>query len=257
VPFPARLLPPWTPPQRNRAELLDQKQGSEREVEKSLRDIARINRYLGGAAVVENALWPLLEGRKRATILDIGTGSADIPRRLVQSAAKRGVELQIIAADLLERHLSVAQRDCEGFPTIHPLAADAFSLPILDGGVDVVLASLFLHHFRPPEIIALLREFERVSRIGFICNDTVRDNVPLAFFRLTAPVFAKSYLTRYDGAASILRAYTVEEMREVVESSGVKAEVKEHFPYRLSVVHHKIGVREASASQALLRPETG
>ncbi len=239
MPFPARILPPLPLKQRDLAELLDQKSGSEREVEKSLRDIARINRYLGGANVIENALWPLLEGRKHATILDIGTGSADIPRRLVQSAARRGIELTILAADLLERHLRVAQRDCGAFPLIFPLGADAFSLPVQDKGVDIVLASLFLHHFRGPQIELLLREFERVSRIGFVCNDTVRDAVPLAFFRLTAPIFAKSYLTRYDGAASIRRAYTALEMREIVASSGVLAHVNEHFPYRLSVVHRK------------------
>ncbi|HEX8464385.1 MAG TPA: methyltransferase domain-containing protein [Abditibacterium sp.] len=235
MPFPARF-PALTPRQSNREELLDQKIGSAREVEKSLRDIARINKYLGGAKVIEGALWPLLEGRNEATILDIGTGSADIPRHLVEKAAKRGIRLTILAADLLERHLEVAKHDCADFPTIFPLGADAFSLPIRDGGVDVVLASLFLHHFRAPQIVELLREFERVSRVGFVCNDTVRDLIPLAFFRLSAPIFARSYLTRFDGAASILRAYTAEEMREIVASSGVLADVKEHFPYRMSVV---------------------
>ncbi len=237
MPFPARLLPPFSLPQRNTPELLDQKIGSPREVERSLRDIARINRFLGGASVIDRALWPLLQGRTEATILDIGTASGDIPRYLTQKAARRGVKLTIIAADLLERHLRVAQQDCTDLPNIFPLGADAFSLPLRDGGVDIVLASLFLHHFRAPQIEALFQEFARVSRLGFIANDTVRDAVPLAFFRVTAPIFATSYLTRYDGAASIRRAYTAPEMRAIVSSSGVAAQVSEHFPYRLSVVH--------------------
>ena len=79
-----------------------------------------------------------------------------------------------------------------------------------------------------------------MSRLGFIANDTVRDAVPLAFFRLTAPIFAKSYLTRFDGAASIERAYTPDEMEGIVNSSGTRATVSEHFPYRLSVVHQKL-----------------
>lgn len=240
MPFPARILPPIPLQQSDTAELLDQKVGSAREVEKSLRDIARINRYLGGAKVIENAIWPLLQNRKSATILDIGTGSADIPRYLTLKAAQRGVKLTIIAADLLERHLQVAKRDSAGFPNLLPLGADAFSLPIRNSGVDIVLASLFLHHFRPPQIELLFREFDRVSKLGFIANDTVRDAIPLAFFRLSAPIFAKSYLTRFDGAASIQRAYTPGEMREIVENSGVSALVGEHFPYRLSVVHRKL-----------------
>lgn len=240
MPFPARPLPPFPLLQRDTPELLDQKLGSPRETEKSLRDIARINRYLGGASVVGKAIWPLLQGRKSATILDIGTASGDIPRYLIRKAAKRGVKLTVIGADLLERHLRVFKSDCAAFPTILPLGADAFSLPLRDGGVDIVLASLFLHHFRAPQIEALFREFARVSKIGFIANDTVRDGVPLAFVRLSAPFFAKSYLTRYDAVASIRRAYTADEMRAIVSSSGVSAQVREHFPYRLSVVHHKL-----------------
>ena len=246
MPFPSRILPPFTPPQRDRAELLDQKAGSPREVEKSLRDIARINACLGGAAVVENALWPLLEGRSEATILDIGAGSGDIARRLVAQAARRGLKISIIAADLQEEHLRVAKKDSADVTGIHLVGADAFALPLRDASVDVVLASLFLHHFRPPQIAELLHEFERVSRVGFIANDIVRDWVPLVFFRLTAPVFAKSYLTRYDGAASIMRAYTVGEMESIVASSGVRAKVKEHFPYRMSVVSRNVVPMESS-----------
>lgn len=129
MPFPPRILPPLTPRQRDRTELLDQKIGSPREVEKSLRDIARINRYLGGARVVEKALWPLLESRNEATILDIGTGSADIPRHLVKVAQKHGVNLTVFAADLLERHLHIARRDCGAFPPFSHSAPMRFRFP--------------------------------------------------------------------------------------------------------------------------------
>lgn len=236
----SRLLPAWTPPQTNREELLDLHQGSLFQVRRSLSDIARINTYLGGARVITDAVWRLLGERRKATILDIGTGSADIPRRLQHQARKRGIQLKIVALDLNRRHLQIAQRELPNESAIFPVQADAFALPLRDQSVDLVIASLFLHHFRGPQIIRLFAEFERVSRLGWAANDVVRDYIPLVFFRLTAPIFARSYLTRHDGAASILRAYTQSEMAQIARESGIShIEVREQFPYRLSVVRRK------------------
>lgn len=231
-------------PQTNRLELLDLGRGTSTEVRKSLRDIRRINTYLGGAQVVCKAVRQLLRQHtlRQATILDIGTGSADIPARLVKMGQQQGCDLRLIALDNQWRHLQVARADGAEGLSMHLLQADAFRLPLADKGVDIVTTSLFLHHFRPPQINELLREFSRVSRIGWVANDLVRHYMPLIFFRLTWPIFARSYITRYDGTASLRRAYTINEMRRVleqVELPGVTVSLRSHFPYRMSLVGAK------------------
>jgi hypothetical protein len=57
-------------------------------VRRSLADIARINTWLGGAKPVCDAVWRFVDesGLTSATVLDIGTGNADIPRRLRRGA---------------------------------------------------------------------------------------------------------------------------------------------------------------------------
>ena len=221
-------------PQREKPELLDLHAGNLSEVRRSLGDIARINTYLGGAKPVCDATWLLLGDRKTATVLDIGTGNADIPLRLVQQAQKRGINLNVIGLDINERHLQIAREETRDHADIELLGADAFRLPLANRSVDVVISTLFLHHFRAPEIRALLREFSRVARVGWTMHDQVRDALPLWFFRLARPVLATSYLTRYDAVASIYRAYTVSEMRAIVAPLE-GATVATSFPYRLSV----------------------
>ena len=237
------------PRQTNHEELLDLGCGSPAEVRRSLHDIRRINAYLGGARVAMAETFRLLKIANRqsrpplhqATILDVGTGSADIPQRLVRSGSRRGFALRIVALDNSWRHLQIAKQDMSKSADIHLLQGDAFQLPLADNSVDVVIASLFLHHFRPPQIMALLREFYRVSRVGWIVNDLVRHYVPLLFFRLTAPIFARSYITRHDGTASILRGYTTAEMRRIIAATGLPAvTVRDHFPFRMSVVGEKV-----------------
>ena len=227
----------FAPPQLDRPELLDEGAGSLAEVRRSLRDIERINTWLGGAKPVCDATWRLLRQHEiqTATILDVGTGSADILRRLAQAAPRAGLDLNLIGLDLSQRHLHVARETIGGAENIALVGGDAFRLPLADASVDLVLASLFLHHFRPAQIEALLAEFSRVASVGWIINDLVRAYIPLWFFRLTRPVFARSYLTRHDGEASIRRGYTPTEMARIVK--GIEgAHVQSHFPYRMSVV---------------------
>ena len=221
-------------PQREKPELLDLHAGNLAEVRRSLGDIERINNYMGGARPVCDATWNLLGNKRSASVLDIGTGNADIPLRLIKQARKRGVDLKVIGLDINERHLRIARDETLGHDDIALLGADAFCLPLADQSVDVVISTLFLHHFRAPQIRALLSEFSRVSRVGWTMHDQVRDALPLWFFRLARPVLARSYLTRYDAVASIYRAYTAPEMREIVTPIR-GAKVATHFPYRLSV----------------------
>ena len=220
--------------QREKPELLDLHAGNLAEVRRSLGDIRRINTYLGGAKPVCDAVWNLLGDAATATVLDIGTGNADIPLRLSKQAKSRGVDLKIIGLDINARHLQIAREDTLEHDEISLLGADAFQLPLRDKSVDVIISTLFLHHFRAPEIRALLREFSRVARVGWTMHDQVRDALPLWFFRLARPILATSYLTRYDAVASIYRAYTPGEMRAIVAPIP-GARIATSFPYRMSV----------------------
>lgn len=230
------------PRQTDREELLDLNHGTLAQVRESLHDIRRINTWLGGGGVALDAVFSLMEerGLRSATVLDVGTGAADIPLRLVRKARQRSLGLQVIALDINARHLQIAREDIASTTDIALLRADAFRLPLADNSVDIVIASLFLHHFRAPQIVALLNEFSRVSRHGWAINDLVRHHVPLVFFRLTRPIFARSYLTRHDGEASIRRGYTLQEMQHLLTEGGLaQVQVKGHFPYRMSLTHRK------------------
>lgn len=224
-------------PQREREELLDLGRGGAREVERSLHDIARINRYLGGSRIVINGCLELMGKHhlQRATVLDLGTGLADIPRQLIAAGKSRGLEIQVVGLDNNRRHLKIAQRENmrhENAPLL--CGADAFHLPFADSSVDIVMSSLFVHHFRAAQIRQLLAECSRVARVGWVMNDLVRHILPLWFFRTTWPIFARSYLTRHDGTVSLRRGYTVEEMQRIVtDLEGVN--VCAQFPFRMKI----------------------
>ena len=226
------------PPQRDIPELLDTHAHSRRETLKSLRDIRRINMFLGGRLISLRRCLEMMDDRSRPwTLLDVGCGLGDIGVALEEQARERGFTLRVVSSDISELHLDCARRE---YPQVLGLRCDAFHLPLADKSVDIVHSSLFLHHFRPQQIDSLLREFCRVARVGWAMNDLVRHTLPLWFFRTTWPIFARSHLTRYDGSASVRRAYTVGEMRHATRAIP-GARVHSHIPFRLAVTWKREG----------------
>ena len=220
-------------------ELLDAGEGTDDDVARNLSDLRRINRFLGGTKVVLEALSTYLGSRDtdQVSLLDIGTGSADIPTAVAKWCDSRGIRPLMAALDISERNLRIARTRLGIGSDVKLVQADSMRLPFVENSFDFVTASLFLHHFKDEDVVQLLSDFARVARRAIIINDLVRNLIPYYFARLTGPVLATSYLTRYDGPVSVLRGFTLDEMKSLAERAGLRnVIVKRVFPYRLSLV---------------------
>src|SRR5512147_3071442 len=73
----------------NADELLDGPLDEPATLDGNLRDLRRINRWLGGVTLSAAALDALAAHRAELTLLDVGTGGADIPIALARLARTR------------------------------------------------------------------------------------------------------------------------------------------------------------------------
>jgi ubiquinone/menaquinone biosynthesis C-methylase UbiE len=229
------------PPRQDKPELLDLGQGTPADVRASFADLWRINRYLGGVLALTRHLYPRLRSCTRTvTIADVGTGSAEIAALVARWAARQRLHVHIVAIDFAARNLNLARSFVKALPNVQLVQADARSLPLALESVDYVISSLFLHHFNPDQVVRLLREFYARARRGIIMSDGERGWLPYIGFRLVQPVFARSYLTRHDGAASVRRAYTPDELRQMAQAAGLQnAHVHRHPLWRMTLVADK------------------
>jgi ubiquinone/menaquinone biosynthesis C-methylase UbiE len=220
-----------TPRRVHADELLDEHDAPRQEMERSLRDLRRINRYLGGVSIYQRMVRNALGGGIPApTILDLGTGTSDLLDRI------RGNEVRRIGLDFKIDHLLYRPA-----PERHPIlrvAGDAFHLPFRDASVDVVTSAHFFHHFTPEENRAILEESLRVARIGVAVNDTQRHIAPLLFVRLLAALRLVGPITRFDAPASVLRGYTLAEVDELARSvRGARTQrMIGAFPFRFGLL---------------------
>jgi ubiquinone/menaquinone biosynthesis C-methylase UbiE len=245
------------PPRVDKPELIDDPATSDAEFSSTFGDLARINRFLGGIYAVQSALVPLVTAAAAAKslsaepirILDIGTGSGDIPRSIAQAAARgrfgRGaVSLHITATDANDKVLELARRltPSSRYPTITVEKADALALPFADGAFHIAMCSLTLHHFSPEDCARILREMDRVTTVGLIVNDLIRSRVAASLVALWARITFADRLTRHDAPTSVLRAYLLEEYAEIARAAGLPDVTVRHVPmYRAVLIHRKSG----------------
>jgi SAM-dependent methyltransferase len=204
-------------------------------LESALRHVSQVNRWLGARrALVRHLPWGLPPGRSR--VLDVGTGSADLPQAIARWARRGGRPIEIMAVDRHAATLEVARRRTRAWPEVLPVRADGLELPFRDGSFHLALLSMTLHHMDGPALVDILAELGRVARGGRVLVGELERAVPhyLGARILAATVWRGNPVTRHDGPLSVLRAFTPAELRELAERAGLRAlAVRRHPFYRL------------------------
>ncbi len=230
----------FSTPRSDELELLDEPGHDSSELAQNFRDIRRVNALLGGTSIVLRHLPPLVDsvpGSDPVTILDLATGSADIPVAIARWARKRGRRVSIVASDYSDEILALARDQVEGHPEISLANYDARALPLPDDCFDIVVCSLSLHHFDPHDAVRVLQEMDRVARSGFVLNDLRRGRLGYLAARTAARLTTRNRLTRNDAPLSVKRAYTPGELDDLLHRAGVSdATISKHLWFRMAAV---------------------
>ena len=247
--MPFRFFTLDTPPRIDEPELIDDDEQPYEDFRISMGDVRNANRWLGGTIVVTRQLRRWFQSKsfhdfhRPLTFLDVATGSGDIPKAIVPLAERYGLSVRIIGLDYSPPILRLAHEQVGNYSEICLLRGDAFRLPFADNSVDFVLCSLAFHHFGLEQSIVALREMERVARFGWIVNDLRRAWSAWYLIRLVANVTRMNRLTRHDGPASVLRAYSVPEYRQMAEALGLQVgldvELRRSLFYRVALIRRK------------------
>lgn len=208
----------WLPLSRRSPalELLDGGDLPHAELERNLDDLARLNRLPGGRRASIRAVARLLDDRRPATILDVGTGQGD----MAIAFARRGWE--VVGLDAHPAVAEVARTRVAGTPAVRIVEGDARILPFSDAAVDVAHCSLLVHHLEPEDAVTVLREMARVAKRGVVINDLQRGVVPLLATATAVTLLGRCHTTRHDGILSVRRAYRMRELDELLDAAGLR-----------------------------------
>ena len=233
----------WRPVRETeRRELLDDAPASA-SLAGNLADLRRANRWFGGRTLVRRYLQPRLRAlppQRRVTLLDIGTGAADLPAAFLTWAAENTQQGWAVGVDpsagVIETTAGLLDISICAPAALVLVRGDGRALPFAAQSFDFVLCALTAHHLDAAGVVALLREMGRVARRAIVVTDLERSWPALAGVWLVAHVAIRSRLTRHDGPLSVRRAYTVAELAALAQQAGLKgASVRAHAPFRLAL----------------------
>lgn len=226
----------------------------------ALDHVAAVNRWLGGTrALLRHLPGALARARamrgtgsvgssgpgagpgagpspRPARVLDVGTGSGDLPLEVAEWARREGQSLEITALDLHQETLTAAADHTAAEPAIRLVRGDALLLPFGTGSFDVALLSMTLHHMDGPALERALRELGRVASGGHVLVGELERSIPgyLGARLLAATVWRGNPVTRHDGPLSVLRAFTPRELLDLARAAGlVRPRVHRHPLFRL------------------------
>ncbi len=231
---------------RRQDEWMDDPAADPIQLEKSLRFIRRVNAWLGYTRATLRHLdrfarrW---ERGREVRILDVATGSADVPLAVLRWAAKRGHDVRIVAVDLGARICDAAAQAARAAGVsaekLQVLQADATRLPFADGSFDYAMTSMFLHHLDEEQVVQVLREMDRVSSRGILAADLVRRR--RAYFWISLLTLAANPMVRHDARLSVAQAFSRAEVESLRERAALDyAKYYGHFGHRFVLAGEKV-----------------
>ncbi|MFF2886472.1 methyltransferase domain-containing protein [Paenibacillus sp. NPDC057967] len=189
-------------------EYMDDRTQGGPELQEALVHLRRLNRLFGAASPTlygVKRLWKAAGSPKELSILDIGAGSGDVNRKLLQWALEEGVRLNVTLVDTTEEAVKEASLYFWNESRVRVCQGDLFELEA--DSADVVTGTQFLHHFTGHELERAVRQMMRASRIGVVINDIHRHPVSWLSVWLATRLISRNPYIRHDGPLSVAKGF--------------------------------------------------
>ncbi|MCZ6835075.1 MAG: methyltransferase domain-containing protein [Planctomycetota bacterium] len=226
-------------------EFMDEPDADRAELDRSLKFIRHVNAKLGGTKALLGYLkkqaldWPK---DRPIRVLDVGTGSADIPLAVAKWAKKSGHDVRITGIDFHPTTLDLAREHVGDEEAIELKQCDA--LKLMDhfepGSFDYAHAGMFLHHLPDIEVMTMLRIMDRLTTRALIWNDLIRSLVGKVGVRLMVLAPGTTPMVKHDAIVSVAKGFSVREARDLAKRADLPGvSVRTHLFHRFTLVSGK------------------
>ena len=192
-------------------------------MEQTLREIATINKWLGGNNITLSVIREFLSQGDNDSykIVDLGCGGGEILRLIARWARKRKITVQLIGIDANPHVVEYARKVSKAYPEIEYRTMDIFSREFKLVKCDIVTATLFTHHFSSEQLISLYKQLSQQANIGIVINDLHRHWFAYHSIHWITRFLSKSKMVQNDASLSVLRSFSKAEIVEILTKAGI------------------------------------
>ncbi|HET8830084.1 MAG TPA: methyltransferase domain-containing protein [Pelobium sp.] len=209
------------------------------EIDPVLKELETINKLLGGFSVFYDA-FKKLRIRNGDVICDWGCGGGDSLKVLDNYFREQNLKLNFVGVDATKSAIEYAIRASKNYPGLSFRLADVLKEPFKENEFDVVISSLFTHHFDDEAWVQLVKKMLNTSKKAVIINDLHRH--PLAYYSIgwLTQLFSKSPMVKHDSKLSVLRSFKRPELEMLLQKVGAKDySIKWMWAFRWQIIIHK------------------
>lgn len=213
----------------------------------SYRFMEMINCHFGGVRVVKNFLAAEAVGRHPDVplrILDIGSGSCDIPLAVSKWAQTYGIPLRFTCLEMADQAIDIARRQLAeaGDSTVQLFQEDAFTHQPAEP-YDYAVSSMCFHHLNDERIVTLLRRLRGFVNHSVLINDLRRSPLASWAARLLLSGTGAPAGVRHDALLSIKRGFKINELSALLRQlDNVTFSVEPTRWFRIAaIIHFKSG----------------
>lgn len=200
----------------------------------ALDKLAKINQWLGGNKVTINGLKNVVANHpknKPITIIDLGCGGGDILRAVSEFGTRNGYNFNLLGIDANKHTVKYAESLSKDFENISFKTIDIFSHEFETLEYDIVLTTLFLHHFKENELVNFLKPVLEKSKSGIIINDLHRHRLAYYLFKLLC-ITIKNKTIVEDGLISVLRGFKRKDLEGISKKINADYQIKWKWAFR-------------------------
>ena len=202
-------------------EMMDRPQPVSPELERDLERLRQLNRWFGSYRLVSFFMRRWVIPGVQMRVVDLATGSGDIPRLLVDYGRRIGAQVAVDAVDQQPATLEIARSLSADYPEISYHAENILEWDSAHG-YDIALCSLALHHFSEDDAVILLRRCRALSKRFVLVSDLRRGFLLQTGVYMLTEVIFREPMTRFDARLSAQRAFSFGEMHELAVRAGWK-----------------------------------
>ena len=203
-------------------EKMDDPAVAEKEVVQALRELETINQYLGGYAVVLNAIRKIEREKPVLSIMDLGCGGGDTLRVIAKRARRKNHKMVLTGIDWNPVMTKYAVFQSQQYPDVAYKTMSIWDDALLKEKAEVTMNSLFCHHFDDAELVQLINRMQVLCTRYTVINDIHRHWLAYYSIKWITAIFSKTFLVRYDAPLSVARSLTRKEWQKILEKAGIR-----------------------------------
>lgn len=152
-------------------------------------------------------------------------------REIARFGRRNGYNFKLIGIDANQNTVDYANELSQDYDNIEFRAIDIFSEDFEQLDYDLVLTTLFLHHFKEDDLVTFLKPVLEKAKLGIVVNDLHRHKLAYYLFKLLCTTIKNKTIVE-DGLTSVLRGFKRLELEDISKQLNANYNLQWKWAFR-------------------------